>query len=49
VFFYLLSSLLKETGENAQEHIHYYIIKEAKNLLLSSNSSVSEKAVQDFS
>jgi len=43
---YLGDLLKKETGKNAQEHIHYYIIEEAKNLLLSSNSSVSEIAFQ---
>jgi AraC-like DNA-binding protein len=29
---------------NAQEHIHQYVIEEAKNILLNSNQSVSEIA-----
>jgi AraC family transcriptional activator of pobA len=37
-----LSDLLKqETGKTALEHIHIYLIKEAKNLLLSSENNVS--------
>jgi AraC-like DNA-binding protein len=36
--------LKKETGLNAQEHIHQYVIEEAKNILLNSNQSVSEIA-----
>ncbi|WP_372755010.1 helix-turn-helix domain-containing protein [Mariniflexile sp.] len=40
-----LSDLLKaETGESAKEHIHNYMIEQAKNKLLSSTSSVSEIA-----
>lgn len=40
-----LSDLLKqETGKTALEHIHIYLIKEAKNLLLSSQNNISEIA-----
>ena len=41
---YFKSDKLKETGMNAQDHIHYYIIEEAKNALLNSDHSVSEVA-----
>jgi AraC-like DNA-binding protein len=41
---YLSDLLKKETGMNAQDRIHYYLIEEAKNLLLSSSQSVSELA-----
>ncbi|MCU0421416.1 MAG: helix-turn-helix transcriptional regulator [Bacteroidia bacterium] len=41
---YLSDLLKKETGMNAQDHIHYHLIEEAKNILLSSNQSVSEIA-----
>ncbi|MBO9201990.1 AraC family transcriptional regulator [Niastella sp. MAH-29] len=41
---YLSDLLKKETGMNAQDRIHYYLVEEAKNLLLSSNQSVSELA-----
>lgn len=41
---YLSDLLKRETGMNAQDLIHYYLIEEAKNLLLSSNKSVSELA-----
>lgn len=41
---YLSDLLKKETGMNAQDHIHYCLINEAKNKLLSSNKSVSEIA-----
>jgi AraC-like DNA-binding protein len=43
---YLGDLLKKETGLNAQEHIHQYIIEKAKNILLNSNQSVSEIAFQ---
>jgi AraC-like DNA-binding protein len=39
---YLSDLLKKETGTNAQDLIHYYLIEEAKNLLLCSNKSISE-------
>ncbi len=38
---YLSDLLKKETGKNTQEHIHFHLIEKAKNLLLSSNASVS--------
>lgn len=41
---YLSDLLKKETGMNAQDRIHYYLIEEAKNLLLSSNKTVGELA-----
>lgn len=41
---YLSDLIKKETGMNAQDRIHYYLIEEAKNRLLSSDSSVSELA-----
>ncbi|HEY0245412.1 MAG TPA: helix-turn-helix transcriptional regulator [Mucilaginibacter sp.] len=41
---YLGDLLKKETGKNAQDHIHYYLIEEAKNILLSTNKSVAEIA-----
>lgn len=43
---YLSDLLKKETGKNAQDHIHSYIIEEAKNSLLNSNATVSEIAFQ---
>lgn len=41
---YLGDLLKKETGKNAQEHIHYYLIDNAKNLLLSTTEAISEIA-----
>ncbi len=41
---YLSDLLKKETGKSTQEHIHYFLIEEAKTKLLSSNNSVSEIA-----
>lgn len=41
---YLSDLLKKETGMNAQDHIHYYLIEQAKNILLNTNNSVSEIA-----
>jgi AraC-like DNA-binding protein len=41
---YLSDLLKKETGMNAQDHIHYCLINEAKNQLLSTHKSVSEIA-----
>ncbi|WP_426484347.1 helix-turn-helix domain-containing protein [Flavobacterium sp. 2] len=41
---YLSDLLKKETGKNAQDHIHFYLIDEAKNILLNTNKSVSEIA-----
>lgn len=41
---YLGDLLKKETGLNAQEHIHQALINQAKNILLNSDKSVSEIA-----
>ncbi|BDS10533.1 helix-turn-helix domain-containing protein [Aureispira anguillae] len=41
---YLSDLLRKETGKSTQEHIHYYIIEKAKNMLLNSKESASEIA-----
>jgi AraC-like DNA-binding protein len=41
---YLSDLLKRETGLNAQDHIHYFVIEQAKNILLQSNQSVSEVA-----
>jgi AraC-like DNA-binding protein len=41
---YLGDLLKKETGLNAQEHIHHALIDQAKNILMNSNKSVSEIA-----
>lgn len=41
---YLSDLLKKETGMNAQDQIHYYLIEEAKNILLNTDNSVSEVA-----
>lgn len=41
---YLSDLLKKETGKNAQEHIHFYLIEEAKNILMSTDKSISEIA-----
>lgn len=41
---YLSDLLKKETGKNAQDHIHFYLIEEAKNILLSTDRSISEIA-----
>ncbi len=43
---YLSDLLKKETGKNTQEHIHMFIIEQAKNKLLSSGASISEIAFQ---
>lgn len=43
---YLSDLLKKETGKNAQEQIHFHLIKKAKYLLLNSESTVSEIAYQ---
>jgi AraC-like DNA-binding protein len=41
------SDLLKsETGKNTQEHIHYYLLEKAKDLLKHSNLSISEIAYE---
>jgi AraC-like DNA-binding protein len=42
-----LSDLLKsETGKTAQEHIHYHLIEAAKDILISSDKTISEIALQ---
>lgn len=41
---YLSDLLKKETGMNAQDHIHYYLIESAKNTLLNTDNSISEIA-----
>jgi AraC-like DNA-binding protein len=41
---YLSDLLKKETGKNTQDHIHFHLIEEAKNILLSTNRSVGEIA-----
>lgn len=41
---YLSDLLKRETGKNAQDHIHFYLIEEAKNVLLNSNKSIGEIA-----
>lgn len=41
---YLTDLLKKETGMNAQDHIHYFLIEEAKSILLNTNQSISEIA-----
>jgi AraC-like DNA-binding protein len=41
---YLSDLLKKETGKNAQDHIHYYLVEEAKNILISTDKSVGEVA-----
>ena len=39
------SDLLKsETGKNTQEHIHYYLLEKAKNMLRNNNATVNEIA-----
>ena len=43
---YLSDLLKKETGKNTQEHIHFYLIQEGKNRLLSTNKSVAEIAYE---
>ena len=41
---YLSDLLKKETGKSAQDHIHFYLMEEAKSILLSTNKSVNEIA-----
>jgi AraC-like DNA-binding protein len=41
---YLSDLLKKETGMNAQDHIHYHLIEEAKTILLHTDHTVSEVA-----
>lgn len=44
--YYLSDLLKKETGRNALEHIHLFIIERAKTILLNSNKSVSRIAYE---
>jgi AraC-like DNA-binding protein len=41
---YLSDLLKKETGKNAQEHIHFYLIEEAKNYLINTEKNINEIA-----
>lgn len=41
---YLSDLLKKETGLNAQEHIHFFVIEQAKTILLQTNRNISEIA-----
>lgn len=41
---YLSDLLRKDTGKSTQEHIHYYLIEKAKNILLNSKYNASEIA-----
>jgi AraC-like DNA-binding protein len=41
---YLSDLLKKETGRNAQDHIHFYLIEEAKSTLINTNDSVRQIA-----
>jgi AraC-like DNA-binding protein len=41
---YLGDLLKSETGKNAQEHIHYFVLEKAKNLLLGSDKRINEIA-----
>ena len=41
---YLSDILKKETGKTAQEHIHFFIIDEAKNFLINSDKNINEIA-----
>lgn len=41
---YLTDQLKVETGKTALDHIHIFLIDEAKNLLLATDNSVSETA-----
>lgn len=43
---YLSDLLKKETGMNAKEHIHHFVIEEAKSILLGSNKTIGEIAYQ---
>ncbi|MCF4102196.1 helix-turn-helix transcriptional regulator [Gillisia sp. M10.2A] len=43
---YLSDTLKKETGKTTTEHVHLYLIDEAKHILLQPNKSVSEVAYE---
>ena len=41
---YLSDILKRETGKNTQEHIHFYLIEEAKNYLINTDKNINEIA-----
>ena len=41
---YLSDLLKKETGKNTQDHIHFYLIEEAKNYLMNTEKNINEIA-----
>ncbi|KAA3625847.1 MAG: AraC family transcriptional regulator [Bacteroidetes bacterium] len=43
---YLSDTLKKETGKTTTEHLHLYLIDEAKNILLKPNKSIAEVAYE---
>ena len=43
---YLSDTLKKETGKTSTEHLHLYLIDEAKNILLKPNKTISEVAYE---
>lgn len=43
---YLSDLLEKETGKKPQDHIHFYLIEEAKSKLVNTNKSASEIAYE---
>jgi len=43
---YFSDMLKSETGKNTQEHIHYYLLEKAKNILLGSGKSINEVAYE---
>ncbi|WP_108803740.1 AraC family transcriptional regulator [Aquimarina sp. Aq107] len=43
---YLSDTLKKETGKTSTEHLHLYLINEAKNILLNPSKSISEVAYE---
>lgn len=43
---YLSDTLKKETGKTTTEHLHLFLINEAKNILLQPNKSISEVAYE---
>lgn len=43
---YLSDTLKKETGKTSTEHLHFYLIDEARNILLNPNKTISEVAYE---
>jgi len=43
---YLSDTLKKETGKTTTEHLHFYLMDEAKNILLKPNKTISEVAYE---